>query len=148
MKFCNTCIIYRPERTFHCNFCGNCVHRFDHHCKWLGNCIGGRTYTTFVLFLFCLGALELNTFLFALSQLILIIVNREPEKSVSNSIGDGFRSQPELAIIYLICFAVFAFVTKLFIYHIRIICVGESTYENLKGHFKGVLFNPYYKSCC
>ena len=58
MKFCHTCKIIRPERAFHCHFCGNCVHRFDHHCKWLGTCIGGRNYKTFFLFLATLvGAL-------------------------------------------------------------------------------------------
>jgi hypothetical protein len=43
---------------------------------------------------------------------------------------------------------VFGFVTKLFFYHIKLICYGESTYENLKGHFKGVIFHPYKKNCC
>jgi len=51
MKFCHTCKIIRPERAFHCHFCGNCVHRFDHHCKWLGTCIGGRNYKSFFVFL-------------------------------------------------------------------------------------------------
>ena len=58
-----------------------------------------------------------------------------------------FKTYPTLIIIYIICFVVFGFVLKLFIYHMKIICIGQSTYENLKGHFKNTLFNPYHFSC-
>ena len=51
LKYCQTCKIIRPERAFHCHYCGNCVHRFEHHCKWLGICIGGRNYQGFFVFL-------------------------------------------------------------------------------------------------
>lgn len=43
--------IVKPERSKHCEICGDCICVYDHHCPWVGNCIGARNYFAFFSFL-------------------------------------------------------------------------------------------------
>ena len=149
LKYCHTCFIYRPERAFHCHFCGNCIHRFDHHCRWLGTCIGGRNYKQFILFLFFLSFFEWLCIAYCISHVTLLVLHLlDQGNSSEESLRKVFSEYPETVVVSFICVIVGAFVTNLLRYHIRIICKSQSTYENKKGHFKGVLFNPYKQSFC
>ena len=122
LKYCCTCYIYRPERTFHCNFCGNCVHHFDHHCKWLGTCIGGRTYKQYFFFLLFLTLLEWASIGFSLSYIVRSILIDLKTKSLNDTLISTFENAPSSIIVILVCLIVGGFVTHLFLYHLMIIC--------------------------
>jgi hypothetical protein len=56
-RFCNFCLMKKPDRTHHCRQCKKCYRRMDHHCYILGTCIGIGNHKFFfltILYLFIL----------------------------------------------------------------------------------------------
>eukprot|EP00770_Monocercomonoides_exilis_P000160 MONOS_159.1-p1 / transcript=MONOS_159.1 / gene=MONOS_159 / organism=Monocercomonoides_exilis_PA203 / gene_product=unspecified product / transcript_product=unspecified product / location=Mono_scaffold00003:58542-60447(-) / protein_length=509 / sequence_SO=supercontig / SO=protein_coding / is_pseudo=false len=49
-EFCQTCQIYQPPHTSHCDDCECCVVGFDHHCPAVNSCVGRRNNGLFSLF--------------------------------------------------------------------------------------------------
>lgn len=51
LRYCDKCLVIKPDRAHHCSVCGQCVLKMDHHCPWVNNCVNFTNYKYFVLFL-------------------------------------------------------------------------------------------------
>ncbi|XP_071720998.1 probable protein S-acyltransferase 4 [Rutidosis leptorrhynchoides] len=134
VKYCDTCMLYRPPRASHCSVCNNCVQRFDHHCPWVGQCIGLRNYRYFYLFISTSTVLCIYVFTFSwvnLFQQKVVVL-----KAMSQDILSDFL------IVY--CFVAVWFVGGLTVFHFYLICTNQTTYENFRYRYDKKE-NPYHK---
>ncbi|GMN63721.1 hypothetical protein TIFTF001_032806 [Ficus carica] len=134
VKFCDTCLLYRPPRASHCSICNNCVQKFDHHCPWVGQCIGLRNYPYFIMFISSSTILCIYVFVFSWINIL-----REGGQSW------GIMSRDILSVILIVyCFIAIWFVGGLTVFHFYLICTNQTTYENFRYRYDKKK-NPYSK---
>lgn len=131
IKYCHTCKIWRPPRSYHCSICNTCILMQDHHCIWINNCIGGRNYRYFLTFLIA-----------SILASIFIFINSGFHLSKVSKISDA----PVSLFLLLYSGLLIWYPLLLFISHILLTGTQQTTHEYLKSiGFKNPIFHKIKK---
>ncbi|GAV52861.1 hypothetical protein ZYGR_0AI01430 [Zygosaccharomyces rouxii] len=68
-RVCQTCHVWKPDRSHHCSRCDKCILRMDHHCPWFPSCIGFNNQRFFIQFLLYATTYSIVVFSFISIQL-------------------------------------------------------------------------------
>jgi len=170
LKYCKTCMIWRPPRASHCSLCQGCRLKFDHHCPWIGKCIALKNYRYFLFFILNLlwfllsnynffvedNSIERNSYVtirvvFFLGKIIQINYETSEFKSKEETINEF--SIISISFLKIVGFFAGVFSGALLIFHCYLGYSGKTTSEFLKFpnkntrrlDFRGELLARFYK---
>ncbi|XP_037494882.1 probable protein S-acyltransferase 7 [Jatropha curcas] len=138
LKYCHICKIYRPPRSSHCVICNNCVEKFDHHCPWVGQCIALRNYIFYMTFV--ISALNFFVYIFVFT---VWRIQQRMSRNGNGLIG-MMMNYPETMALVLFSFAAIWFLCGLVIFHVYLIAINQTAYENFRKCYMGS-GNPFNK---
>ncbi|GIL63959.1 hypothetical protein Vafri_17867 [Volvox africanus] len=97
---CATCLVSRPLRSKHCQFCNRCVRRFDHHCPAIANCVGEANERAFAAWLFVMWVTQVLVVHVGISYML--------QRYLTDSGAAAASSAPDtgpLAVLRAVCWA-------------------------------------------
>lgn len=136
-RYCSTCNIFRPPRSKHCNACNVCVELFDHHCPWTGSCIGIRNHAYFCWFLTTISLLAMVVTatvarVFYLQWRVDSLLTKQPV----SALWETASKMPWMMLLGLFTLMVAYSLVSLWIYHMILISVGQTTNERVRGVYR------------
>jgi len=145
IKYCASCKIWRPPRTSHCSRCDSCVVGFDHHCPWVGNCIGSRNYRHFFW-------LTSAVVIFAWFVQVVIVWSLLQEYYKLPETGGAavlrlLQTYPVDVTLLLYTFVCSWTVFALWGFHIYLLVICQTTYEEVRKMYATRFQNPFSTSC-
>ncbi|XP_052005197.1 palmitoyltransferase ZDHHC2 isoform X2 [Xyrauchen texanus] len=123
VRYCELCLLLKPDRCHHCSACEKCILKMDHHCPWVNNCVGFSNYKFFMLFL-------------AYSLLYCLFVSATDLQYFIQFWTNGLPDTQAKFHIMFLFFAASTFSVSLaflFAYHCWLVCKNRSTLEAFRA---------------
>ena len=153
-KYCHVCGIVRPPRASHCRVSDRCIEKWDHFCPWVGTAIGRRNYFCFLLFI--LSTASLAVFVAAACIGHLLSIGPRLSESASSLAAFGWQTPPDAppwlrsiaaaplrAANALYCAVAATLLATLLAYHLYLVSINQTTYENVRGTYDAQGSNPF-----